>query len=48
MFIAMLIWDGEEVLMVWYLYRYDGSIDFDCGGDLYDINLACYPNARLN
>lgn len=32
----------------WYLYRYDGSIDFDCGGDLYDINLACYPNARLN
>lgn len=32
----------------WYLYRYDGSIDFDCGGDLYDIDLACYPNARLN
>ena len=30
----------------WYLFDNDGSIEFDCGSDRYDIDLAAYPNIR--
>lgn len=31
----------------WHLFNYTGDIYFECYGDQYEINLACYPNARL-
>jgi len=30
----------------WYLFDSAGTINFDCGSDKYDINLASYPNIR--